>query len=305
MFNARNTFILVAVALSGCGGGSNSVFFRGDYADFVSWSATPANATIELQGSGVVAATTQALNGNMNANDGNDDGPITAAAASGPQAASARLRIEGGVPTRIEFSGGGTTAAVSTSDGTISATDPIVAQTTATANRTRIRTPDPIANGFEYQNYGTWVTGLNNNTGSLGAGTTGVKTTAAQTVDGTYNGKSLGLAVDKTSGELWETQSTVQVTTSQNFSKADIQSSGTSGERLNGAAGVAALGDLDFSSTVSGDIASNAFTAPISGTEVSGSSHSTFYGPTASEVGGTFTSSTADWDYLGAYGATK
>ncbi|MDU8946467.1 transferrin-binding protein-like solute binding protein [Ovoidimarina sediminis] len=305
MLNVKSASILVAVALSGCGGGSNSVVFRGGYADFVSWSATPANATIELQGSGVVAETTQALNGNMNANDGNDDGAITVAAASGPQAATARLRIEGGVPTRIELSSGGTTAAVSDADGTISATDPIVAQSTLTANRTRIRTADPNANGFEYQNYGTWVTGLNNPTGSLGAGTTGVKTTGTQTVDGTYNGSSLGLAVDKNTGELWETQSTVQVTTSQNFTKSDIQSSATSGERLNGAAGVAPLGNLDFASTASGDIANNAFVAPISGAHVSGATDGTFYGPTATEVGGTFTSSTADWDYLGSYGATK
>ncbi|MDU8942821.1 transferrin-binding protein-like solute binding protein [Ovoidimarina sediminis] len=304
MVVTRSLCLLTAIALTGCGG-TNSVFFRGGYMPFQSWSAVPANAQVELEGSAVAADTTQALNNNTNAKDGNDDGPITAAGTTGPQPVTAQLRIESGALTSMEFTTGGTTAGVSTADGTITATDPIVAQTTATADRTRIRTANPYNNGFEYQNYGAWVTGLNSGSGTIGAGTTGVKTTTTQTADGTYMGNSLGIAVDKTTGELWETQSTVAVTTSQNFTKAEISSSGTSGERLNAAAGLAPLGDLDFSSTAPADIANNGFIATIDGTEVSGTSQGTFYGQFAPEVGGTFDSSTANWNYIGSYGAVK
>ena len=305
MLVTRSVCLLAAIVLSGCGGGTNSVFFRGGFAEFRSWSAVPANSAVELDGSAVSADTTQTLNGNMNANDGNDDGPISMASATGPQTATGRVRIEGGLVTRVEASSGGTTALVTTDNGTISATDPVVAQTTATANRTRIRAAEPLSNGFEYQTYGTWVTGLNTTSGTAGAGTFGVQTTGAQSADGTYNGESLGLAVDKTTGELWETQSNVTVTTSQNFTKAEIQSTGTTGERLNAAPGVAPLGDLDFSSTAPADIVNNSFSATISGTQVSGSSDGVFYGPMAPEVGGTFDSNTADWNYLGSYGAVK
>lgn len=291
---------ILFLALAACDGGTGENGTLGGSMDFLNWSSVPDDATVNLEGTARTAGYTQTLNGNQNGLDGNDDGPVDMAAASAPGSAGMVIVYANGVPTSFSASAGGDTASVTSADGTITNTNPIIAQTTAITDRTRIRTADPKADGFEYQTYGTWVTGLNSGAGTVGAASLGARSTASSAADGTYNGQSVGVAQDQ-AGTLWETRSNVTVTTSQNFSRATIASSGTTGQQLNGA-GAANLGDLDFSSSAAATISSNRFTADITGTAVDGTASGQFYGTAAQEVGGTFSSQSGGWNYVGAYG---
>jgi hypothetical protein len=73
----------------------------------------------------------------------------------------------------------------------------------------------------------------------------------------------------------------------------------TSGVNLSTGAVVVAK-ELDFNGT--GSVNGATFSAPISGTVVNGNAKGTFYGPTAQEIGGTFSSSAGGVEYNGAFG---
>ena len=61
---------------------------------------------------------------------------------------------------------------------------------------------------------------------------------------------------------------------------------------------------LDFEST-SSSVNGATFSTVIAGTNVSGKAKGTFYGPTAQEIGGTFSSSAGGVEYIGAFGGDR
>ncbi|WP_226628841.1 transferrin-binding protein-like solute binding protein [Alloyangia pacifica] len=159
---------------------------------------------------------------------------------------------------------------------------------------------DPEQQGYSYQTFGAWQTGLTGSSRVAGAGSLGVRTSESQmptTGTASYYGDSLGQVV--TDGQLSVTTSYIAVDT--DFDTVEIYSSDTitadpatgeiTGDRP----------DLDF--YTAGSVSGTGFAADIVTDDLSGSLDGQFYGDNAQEVGGTFSGTTADSTYIGAFGA--
>ncbi|KUJ77793.1 transferrin-binding protein-like solute binding protein [Ruegeria profundi] len=144
---------------------------------------------------------------------------------------------------------------------------------------------DPVAQGYEYQTYGAWITGYGTGSGKVGAGSFGTKTAAANVPSGksaTYNGASVGVA-RRADGQPYVTSSDVSVST--DFSTVSVASTGTQAVNVNTGA-ISSASELDFTGT--GSVSGGTFTANVAGSDTSGRVDGLFYGRQANEVGGTF-----------------
>ncbi len=166
---------------------------------------------------------------------------------------------------------------------------------------------DPDVNGYNYQTYGAWITGVGTAAGNVGVGSFGnVSSVRAGEVPNagaaTYEGGAIGLAVDAVGTPFFvEADATVMV----NFVDDDFTFSTTNSTTTNiNTLAVAANPGLDL--TGQGDLTNASLSgavdavSPMSGT-VSGS----LYGPGAPEVGGTFYLSGAAGEYAGSFGAVE
>lgn len=159
---------------------------------------------------------------------------------------------------------------------------------------------DPAQQTYEYQTFGTWQTGLNRSSRVAGAGSAGSRTAASQMPDtgtASYYGDSLGQVI--TDGKVSVTTSYIAVDT--DFDTVEVYSSDTvTADPVTGAI-TGDRSDLDF--YTAGSVSGTGFGADIDTGVLTGSVNGQFYGDNAQEVGGTFSGSTADSTYFGAFGA--
>lgn len=289
---------LVSVLLvAGCGGGggggdgSNGGGDGSNATAFSGFSNVPANGVTRIEGQAVTTAyVVDPVTGD-----------IEVVSVTGPSESTALWTTERGDTVALRVSAPGSGLSVDTRNGDTVDFDPVgVFYATADGRDFGVVVNEASA-GFEYQTFGTWVTGYGTRSGTAGSGSYGLRTTSAQMPSGTtatYQGASLGQA-RLADGQPYITTSDVTVST--NFATATISSTNTQAVNLNTAASRSAS-ELDFSGR--GAISGSGFTAPVSGSGVSGTANGQFYGPTASEVGGTFqTSGPGGVEYGGAFGA--
>lgn len=200
---------------------------------------------------------------------------------------------------------------VETPDGTLtfsrSAGDTFTVQqgaiTAVSADGDRIMvTADPLQQGYEYQSYGTWQTGLTGTTRLAGAGSIGARTSASQmpsSGSASYYGDSTGQVF--TDGEVAVTTSYIAVDT--DFDTVEVYSSETvTADPITGVI-TGSRSDLDF--YAEGSVSGTGFAATMDTGTLTGTVDGQFYGPDAAEVGGTFSGTTADSTYIGAFGAIQ
>jgi hypothetical protein len=283
---------LVSVLLvAGCGGGggggdgSNATAFSG-------FSNVPANGVTRIEGQAVTTAyVVDPVTGD-----------IEVVSVTGPSDSTALWTTEGGDTVALRVSAPGSGISVDARNGGTVDVNPqgVVLFQTADGRDFGVVVNEASA-GFEYQTFGTWVTGYGTRSGTAGSGSYGLRTTPSQMPAGTsatYRGASVGQA-RLADGQPYITTS--EVTVSTDFATARISSTNTQAVNLNTAARRPAS-ELDFIGR--GAISGSGFTAPVSGSGVSGTANGQFYGPTASEVGGTFqTSGPGGVEYGGAFGA--
>jgi hypothetical protein len=165
---------------------------------------------------------------------------------------------------------------------------------------------DYNALGYNYQTFGTWVTGLGTGSGNAGAFSAGAPTPVSSvpaTGTATYNGTAGGIYVDS-SGATFVAAGSSALTA--NFANHSVSYS-TSGTTAVDSATGAALPNpsvLNMQGTLSLASGSNDFSGSVSSSSLNGTARGRFYGPTANEAGGTFAlRGPGVSTYLGAFGA--
>jgi hypothetical protein len=277
-----STTVLLTV-LSACGVGSGDGAGGiggggGGGTTFTGFSQLPNNGVTQLQGRAISSSYTTDSSFN----------PISIAPISGPSDAYANVTTENGVLVALSANAPTSSVTFDTRNGdTIVAESPLIGAATANGQDLAVFA-DPDAAGYEYQTFGAWLTGYETGSGTLGAGSYGLRTDPASMPSGTsatYNGNGIGVA-RLADGEPYATVSNVSVTT--DFSTATITSSNTQAVNINTTT-TSSASELDYSGT--GTVSGSGFTASISGPATSGSAEGIFYGPTANEVGGTYQAS--------------
>jgi hypothetical protein len=171
-------------------------------------------------------------------------------------------------------------------------------------NTLRKQNGDDVAlfeGGYEYQAFGSWLTGINSNSGTVGSGSYGAATSKNNVPSGnaSYTGNSIGIA-KLADDNLYVTSSTITADT--DFSKVTLESKNTTAVNLSTGGPVLAP-TLDF--TGEGFVSGATFSSNITGPGLSGNAKGTFYGPNAQEIGGTFRASGSVVEYNGAFGGEK
>jgi hypothetical protein len=166
---------------------------------------------------------------------------------------------------------------------------------------------DPLDFGWDYQTFGTWISGLNSLSPRSGSITVGARTngdsvpstgtaTFIGAVGGTYiDSAGAGFLVigNSSIGADFDARSLTFETTNNNTINLVDASPGTNS-------------NLNLSGTLTYSAGSNNFTGTVNGTGLTGSASGYFYGPAAEEAGGTFSLSGSGVErYTGAFGASQ
>ena len=293
----NNAFVLSVsiVGLAGCGGSSDGGGTAPGVGNniFTSFSNIPDNGTT------IIAGTSRGASYIAENSDGT--GKVTVSSVSGPDDATAAVRTKNGNTVALSVNAPGANVSFDSENGDIlGSTEGFLSLTSADGQKDA-GFRDPEAAGFEYQTYGSWLTGLGTGSGNVGVGSFGARTASGSLPSGTatYEGGSTGVAVDG-SGEAYITGSIVTVST--DFSTAEITSNFTKAVNLNTDELIDAP-NINF--TGSGPVSGSGFKASVAGSSVSGSADGQFYGPNAQEVGGTFGLAGSGITYSGAFGAKQ
>ncbi|WP_170787421.1 transferrin-binding protein-like solute binding protein [Ruegeria lacuscaerulensis] len=280
---------LACTALTACLG-SESIDSGATVKPFNGFSNIPDNGTTDIDG--------QAVTANYVADP--TTGEVVITNPSGPSQSTTRVVTRNGTPVALTASAPGSSVSFDTRNGDTRIDAPFVTGYVTADGQDSATFINPGQAGYEYQTYGAWVTGAGTGAGTVGAGSYGLKTEATDVpvgVSATYQGVGLGVA-RRADGQPYQTVSTVTVST--DFNTASIDSANTAAVNLNTAA-TSSAPELDFSG--SGTVSGSGFTATVTGTGTSGSAQGQFYGPSANEVGGTYSTSGPGgvW-HMGAFG---
>lgn len=174
---------------------------------------------------------------------------------------------------------------------------------------------DPIDEGWEYQSFGIWNTGGGAGSGTYGAISAGAMTSGAAiptSGSATYSGFAGGRYID-TSGKYWFAGSDMSATAdfaarSINFATTQTELAATLEATTS-----TARPDLNLTGTLTYAPATNSITGNIKTqtttaglAPMTGSATARFYGPTAQEIGGTFSvRGTGIQGYAGAFGGKQ
>jgi hypothetical protein len=176
---------------------------------------------------------------------------------------------------------------------------------------------DERYSGWNYQSFGVWITGRGTGSGTAGAASIGAASLGSNIPSigtGTFNGSSAGLYVDP-QGNYLVTTAYMRANVSfanrtVNFITSDTAAA-TPNTLLSGSFGTL-VPALNLVGTLSYSAGTNRLTGAVStagsstGTPMTGSITGTFYGPAASEIGGTFsTNGTGIETFAGAFGGKR
>ncbi|MCA0941901.1 transferrin-binding protein-like solute binding protein [Salipiger pacificus] len=215
---------------------------------------------------------------------------------------TADMTYEGGELTAVTLTTSKGTVSLSTADGDSFDVSTVLNGILATSadGDVMLVAADPTKGDYSYQSFGAWQSGLNGTSRVAGAGSIGVRTSESQMpTSGTasYYGDSLGHVI--TGDKVEMTTSYIAVDT--DFDTVEVYSSDTvTADPVTGAI-TGDRSDLDF--YTAGSVSGTGFGADIDTGVLTGSVNGQFYGDNAQEVGGTFSGSTADSTYFGAFGA--
>ena len=168
--------------------------------------------------------------------------------------------------------------------------------------------------GFDFSAYGWWSTPTDRSTNIAGFGgvfSTGYETSAAAVPTSglaVYSGSSVGLFYGAYADEgLFDTQSLVQATANFGQRSISISSFATNAYRIGTNVQESAAG-LNFNGTATYSQGSASFAGTARVSEAGwnqGALEGRFYGPNAEELGGTFSFTSSNGKYLGAFGGRR
>ena len=171
---------------------------------------------------------------------------------------------------------------------------------------------NPSRFGFEYQSFGTWITG-----GGTGSGTYGFMSVGNQTSGSAVPASGTATYTGVTGGRYADSNGADYFTSSSMSATADFAARGLTFS-TNGTAvtrdllNTSSATNLNLSGSLSYTAGSASFAGAVSttgvgtgGSALTGTATGRFYGPTAQEIGGTFAVQSGNEFYGGAFGASR
>ncbi len=289
------------LALSGCGGGGGGT--SATLASFSSWGAVQPGTSVIVEG--ISQSGTYTWDSASDLVTARTDGGSTSGASyratydANGNATSVTLTPAGGSSISWSRSAGDTF-------GTLNINSNIDAVVSADGTRYALAA-NPFAYGWDYQSFGVWTTGAGTGSGTYGAMSVGAMTAGSAiptSGTATYSGYTGGRYVDG-SGAYFFTSSSM--TASANFATRNIAFS-TSGTQVTAdLSNSSGNSGLNMSGTLNYSAATNQISGSVTtGGGMSGSVNARFYGPSAQEIGGTFSLTGAGIEgYSGAFGGKR
>lgn len=182
---------------------------------------------------------------------------------------------------------------------------------TSADGKTAAAFANPTDQGNSYQNFGVWETGVNAGAGRVGASSVGAATPAASvptTGTANFSGNAIGVHVDS-SGNNYVTASNVALAANFGARTVGLSTSKTQKYNLNTSSRYnLSAANLNLSGSLTYAAGSNSFSGSVqTASGLSGTASGNFYGPAATEIGGTFSTKAATGveNYVGAFGAKR
>lgn len=299
---------IVSAFLSACGGGGGSggtVPTTPTATPFTSWSAVPNGSTIGVPGiSQEVTWTGVPVTG-----------PVTSistpTAVDTATSSFTETLDSSGVVTKVVITSPTGSVTFDTAAGdTIGylVMAPMISAAVNSAETSLALAADPGAQGWNYQSFGVWETGMGTGSGragvmSVGAPTTGSSIPTSGTA--TFIGALGGMYVDAT-GDNFVTASNVSI--NANFGTRTLSLSSTGTNKSPDLLTTSSAPNLNLTGTLTYSAGTNSFAGTLTnGSTLSGTSTGRFYGPNAEELGGVFILKAGSGveTYGGAYGAKR
>jgi hypothetical protein len=294
--------------LTACGGGGGGGGSSATLAPFVNWSSVAPSTSIVVsgdsyQGTFSYNVATRTVTG-LTTGSHQSGASYTGTYDAGGSLTAATINSAAGTTVSWSRAAGdtfGTLIIDSRVDAVVSANGQNYA---LAANPTRF--------GFEYQTFGTWVTGGGTGSGTYGFMSVGNQSSGSSVPTSgtaTYTGVTGGRYADSNGADYF-TSSSVSATADFAARGLTFSTNGTAITRdlLN----TSSATNLNLSGSLSYVAGSGSFSGSVSttgvgtgGSALSGSATGRFYGPSAQEIGGTFAVSSGNEVYGGAFGARR
>lgn len=305
--------VLVGCGGGGGGGGSGSA----GVTPFSTWSAITPNSTVRVDGNSQEVSYT--------ANSSTDR--VTSVSSVSPNQDGAYYQSSYGSDGRANAvdlrSAKGTTVSWSTAKGdTIAriASGPyagINAAISAGEGANAGLSAEPLLNGWNYQSFGVWITGRGQGSGTAGAMSVGNPTavnTMPQSGTATYSGSTGGIYLGP-AGEYFLTTSNMSANVNFGSRQISFATSGTVGATPNmvlGGNSPVSVPALNISGLLAYSADSTQFSGVVksaggaNANQMSGTAVGKFYGPSAREIGGTFSMKGSGMEtFAGAFGGKR
>jgi len=292
----------LAVILTGCGGGgggSSSATLGG----FTSFTAAARNSAISLSGMSQEASYTY----NTSTSKVASLGPIS----SGDNATASITYDSSGNTTTAQYtSANGTSLNFSRANGDIFGYLRINnnIDVAISADGTKyILAANPHGFQWDYQTFGTWVTGAGTGSGQVGFSSMGATTSSANiptTGAATYSGYTGG-RYSAANGDDYFTSSSL--TANANFANRTLAVTSSNTQVTRDLLSASSNSNLNFTGSLAYNSGSNQFTGNITTTGgLNGTMTGKFYGPSANEIGGVFATQPSGVQlYGGSFGAKR
>ena len=299
--------LLISLPLIACGGGGGgSGGVSPTTSDFTNWSNVRANSTVVLEGVSQTAEYTADLNPER----------VTSYEVGSPVAGTTALATYGsdGILSGVTVDpADGSSVSWSVANGDSFYRPGSLFRYIAVVSgdgRSEAIAADATRIGWEYQTYGTWATGLNTGSGTVGTFSVGSSTPGKSIPlagSASYSGSSGGRYVDPT-GTPFFTRSAFNATADFAARTVDVSTTGTA---LYSDVRTFNTNDagLNFNGQLTYAAGSNQISGVVSSSDdtMSGKVNARFFGPRAQEVGGTFSleQNSGDAAYAGSFGADR
>lgn len=289
------------LALVGCGGGGGGT--SATLASFSSWSGVQRPSAITVDG--ISQSGTYTWDNNTDRVTGRVDGTSQTGASytstydANGNATAVTLSPAGGSPVSWSRTNGDTFGQLILNSNI----DAVVS-----ADRTKIGlAANPYDYNWDYQTFGIWTTGAGTGSGTFGAMSIGAQTSGGAiptSGTATYSGYTGGRYVNGT-GDYWFTSSAM--TAAANFGTRSVAFATTGTQITPDLINVSNNSNLNMSGTLTYAAATNQITGSVTTTGgLTGSVNGRFYGPSAQEIGGTFSVTGAGLQgYAGAFGGKR
>ena len=291
---------LIPIFLSACGGSSST----NTGAPLVNFSSTTANSTVELsgginnEGNYTYDVAGLKLTGFSNYTSGQTGTKATVTYDANKQPTSVTLTSAGGTST--------TWNSATDTFGVLRINNSVDVVISAN-NQNYALAANPYDFGWDYQTFGTWVTGGGTGSGTVGNYTVGSVSTGSgipTTGSGTYTGSTGGRYSDALGNDHFTSS---DLSASANFATRSVSLTSSSTATTRDLLAVSADANLDFTGTMTYTAATNNLSGTITTTGGdTGTVKGQFYGPAAEELGGTFSLNPVGLKaFIGAFGAKK